>query len=67
MTLHVRYEGRSFDVPFQTLGLHSTAGDAAVKKALARHLDIPANRLDGYVIDRVPSGNLILRPEAVYG
>jgi hypothetical protein len=41
--------------------------DTAVKERLANHLDINQNRLQSYVIDRRPSGDLIIRPEAVYG
>ncbi len=41
--------------------------DSAVKELLAQHFDVHLNRLQSYVIDRRPSGDLIVRPEAVYG
>ena len=67
MVLHVRYEGRSFDVDFRQLGLAGSPGDTEVRQALARHLDVKSTALNGHVIDRAPNGNLVLRPEAVYG
>lgn len=70
--LHVRFEGRSFDLPVEVLqprGYHSdrVASDAEIKALLAGHLNVAPARLDGYVIDRRPDGTLIVRPEAVYG
>ena len=64
---HVRFEGQSRDVSVADLGVTPQAGDAAVRQALARFLDVPAARLEGYVLDRHPTGNLTLRPEAVFG
>jgi hypothetical protein len=65
--VHVRFEGRSFDVEASQLGIASGMNDIAVKERLANHLDVNQNRLQSYVIDRRPSGDLIVRPEAVYG
>ena len=65
--IHVRFEGRSFDVSEKTLGLKGPASDYVVRERLAQHLDIGRGRLDGYVVDRLTSGDLVVRPEAVYG
>lgn len=65
--IHVRFEGRSFDLQENKLGLNASANDKAIREALAGHLDVGIGRLAGYVIDRQPSGDLIVRPEAVYG
>ena len=65
--VHIRFEGRSVDVAETQLGIASEMNDLAVKERVARHLDVNAERLFGYVIDRRPSGELIVRPEAVYG
>jgi hypothetical protein len=65
--VHVRFEGRSFDVAESQLGITTGMGDTAVKERLANHLDVSQNRLQSYIIDRRPSGDLIVRPEAVYG
>ena len=65
--IHVRFAGRSFDVPLATLDLGRAATDAGVKRALAAHLEVAEQRLDDYVVDRHANGNLTLRPEAVFG
>jgi hypothetical protein len=65
--LHVRFEGRSFDLAENTLGITYNSTDTAVKERLGQHLDIAQERLNDYVIDRRPSGDVIIRPEAVYG
>ena len=41
--------------------------DAEIKEQLARHFDVGSKRLEFYVVDRTPNGDLIVRPEAVYG
>jgi hypothetical protein len=65
--VHVRFEGRSFDVAETRLGVTAITSDLAIKERLSQHLDINQNRLNEYVIDRRPSGDVIIRPEAVYG
>ncbi len=65
--VHVRFEGRSYDLPKRELGLNGHGRDADVKAHLARYFDVSPDRFDLYVIDRRPSGDLIVRPEAVYG
>jgi hypothetical protein len=65
--IHVRFGGRSFDVPLANLDFGRGADDAGVKRALARHLDVAPGQLDDHVVDRHPSGNLTVRPEAVFG
>jgi hypothetical protein len=65
--VHVRFEGRSFDVCEEQLGLMVGMSDRQILELLAKHLDVSLKRLDFYVVDRSPGGNLIIRPEAVYG
>lgn len=65
--LHVRFNGRSFDVPLAALDVGSRSRDRDVKQNLARHLEVDPSRLDDYVIDRHSNGNLTIRPEAVFG
>jgi len=65
--VHVRFNGRSFDVPVATLDVGDGAGDEQIKRALASHLEVSERRLNDYVIDRHTNGNLTLRPEAVFG
>ncbi len=65
--IHVRYEGRSFDVNEARVNAHAGLPDAKIKEQLARHLDVVCQRFDNYVVDRTPNGDLVIRPEAVYG
>lgn len=75
MTIHLRHQGRSMDLSAAQLGLDEVAlrqatDDAverALRDALARHFDVAPDRFDHHVIDRPTNGNLIVRPEAVYG
>ena len=64
--VHVRFEGRSFDLTRRELGLNGHGQDADVKARLARYLDVRPENLDGYLVERRPNGDLIVRPEAVY-
>ncbi|MBD2169594.1 hypothetical protein H6G04_35150 [Calothrix membranacea FACHB-236] len=65
--VHIRFEGHSVDVTETQLGINTGMNDVAVKEQVARHLDVNCDRLEAYIIDRRPSGDLIIRPEAVYG
>lgn len=65
--VHIRFEGRSYDITEQQVQVTTNMSDRAIKEQLSHYLDISTNRLQDYVIDRRPSGDLIIRPEAVYG
>jgi hypothetical protein len=65
--VHIRFEGRSLDITETQLGISVGMNDGAVKERVSRHLDVNINRLSSYIVDRRPSGDLIIRPEAVYG
>jgi hypothetical protein len=65
--VHVRFNGRSFDIPMRDLDIGTGSNDADVKTALAHYMDVPARELSGYVIDRHETGNWTIRPEAVFG
>ncbi len=65
--VHVRFEGRSFDLTRRELGLNGQRRDADIKARLALYFDVSPERFDIYIVDRRPNGELIVRPEAVYG
>ena len=65
--IHLRYEGRSYDLSEKQLRLAHGASDSEIRSRLAGFLDVSEHRLAPYVIDRRESGDLIVRPEAVYG
>lgn len=64
---HVRFDGRSHDIPLSALDVGPASSDAAIRRALAGYLEIPEARLRDYVIDRHETGNLTVRPAAVFG
>ena len=65
--VHVRFAGRSFDIPLSSLDLGAMSADGQIKRGVARHLDVPVSRFDSYTVDRHANGNLTVRPEAVFG
>jgi hypothetical protein len=65
--VHVRFDGRSLDVPLSGLDVGPGSDDRTLKRALARHLEVPEGALRDYVVDRHETGNLTVRPEAVFG
>ena len=65
--VHIRYEGRSVELSEAQLNIHAGMSDAEIKERVARRFDAAARKLEFYVVDRTPNGDLIVRPEAVYG
>ena len=66
-TLHVRFEGRSVDIPVNDLDVGQFSSDVEIKHAVARYLDVPVAKFQHYTVDRHGTGNLTVRPEAVFG
>ena len=67
MMIHVRYDGFSRQFCKEELSLTNSAQDTAIKQRIAGAMGLRAGSLKGYIVDRRPSGNWIVRPEAVYG
>ncbi len=65
--LHVRFDGRSLDIPLSDLDVGQLSSSHEIKQAVANYLDVPAGKLRHYVVDRHDTGNLTVRPEAVFG
>ena len=65
--LHIRFDGRSFDIPLSDLDVGTLSSDAEVKNALAGYLNVPEVKFRDYTVDRHDTGNLTVRPEAVFG
>ncbi len=65
--IHIRFDGRSLDVPLAELVGADTVNDHDIKRAVARHLEVSEARLRDYVIDRHETGNVTIRPQAVFG
>jgi hypothetical protein len=65
--VHVRFEGRSYDYAERDLRVQPTMTDREIKERLAQFLDASMDRFEPYVVERTARGDLIIRPEAVYG
>ena len=65
--LHIRFEGRSFDIPLGDLDLGDQSSDADIKRGLSEYLNVPFSKFAHYVVDRHSTGNLTIRPEAIFG
>ena len=65
--IHIRFEGRSYDLTMAQLQLVGDVSDAQIRMAVAQYLDVGLDRLEGYVVERHGTGNFTLRPEAVFG
>lgn len=64
--VHVRFEGRSYDIS-EPLPAGVMLNDSRLLALLAQRFDVSPGRFKNYVVDRRPSGTVIVRPEAVYG
>ena len=68
MVVHVRYDGRSVDLPFQNLEVGDQSSDQRIRDAVAQRLNESANKFDGYIVDRnLETGDVTVRPQAVFG
>jgi hypothetical protein len=47
--------------------LQTATSDQELKERLARRFDVNPESLKPYVVDRTERGDVIVRPEAVYG
>lgn len=65
--VHIRFEGRSYDANENQLEITNEMNENGIKERVAKYLEVNCDRLSLYVVDRRPSGDLIIRPEAVYG
>ena len=65
--LHVRFEGRSWDILCRDLDIGLMSTDEQVRRALANHFDVAIGKFRPYVIERHDNGNMTVRPEAVFG
>lgn len=65
--IHIRFEGKSQDISVSELDIGRASTDEQIKSAVAGFLDVEAEKLENYVIERHENGNYTVRPEAVFG
>jgi hypothetical protein len=51
----------------RSLGLRDAPTDREIRHAVARFLDVKPAQAEDLVIDRTPYGDILVRPEAVFG
>ena len=64
--LHLRFQGRSIELPLADLDLTLDADDAQILRSLSAYLGRPSGALDGLVVVRHQHA-IVVRPEAIYG
>ena len=65
--VHIRFEGRSWDILCRDLDVGPNSSDEQVRRALANYFDVALGKFRAYVIERHDNGNMTVRPEAVFG
>ncbi len=64
---HIRYEGRTFEIKPRVFELSTQANDRDIMRRVSDWLGVPESGLRNYVVDRRPSGDVVVRPEAIFG
>ncbi len=66
--LHIRADGRSYDIPLVELDVGDRSTDEQVRVAAADHLGIPIGKLRGFSVDRnAATHDITMAPPAVFG
>lgn len=66
--VHVRFDGRSLDIPLADLDVGTMSTDDQVRNAVATFLEVPAFKLQAFRVERnEQTGSITIRPEAVFG
>lgn len=65
--VHIRFEGRSWDILCRDLDVGPMSTDDEIRRSLANYFDVDLGKLRVYVIERHRNGNMTVRPEAVFG
>ena len=65
--LHIRFEGRSIDIDIDQLDIGPESTDNQVREAVAAYMEVPLQKLQRFAVDRHATGNITVRPEAVFG
>jgi HEAT repeat protein len=67
-TLHIRYEGQSYDAALSDFDIGDLSTDAQIRSAAATHLGTAETKFANFSIDRnAETGDVTLRPQAVFG
>ena len=67
MMLHIRHQGRSWDLEADAIGVSRASTDAEIKERIARYLEVGVEVIGDLLVDRIKNGDIVVRPQAVYG
>lgn len=66
--IHIRYDGRSLDIPLTEVDVGVLSTDEQIRTAVADNMGIPVAKLRAFAVDKnMESGEITLRPEAIFG
>ena len=65
--IHIRYEGKSHDIPVAEFDIGQASTDNQIKAAVANFLEVEVDKLENYVVEHHENGNFTIRTEAVFG
>lgn len=66
--VHVRHDGRSHEQTLARLGITMSSSDDEIRSAAASFFDLGRDAISKLVVERnTATGNITLRPEAVFG
>jgi hypothetical protein len=64
----IYYDGMSFEVQEREIGLlRGEVGERQILYAVASYLDVNYDQVEKLRLERMPSGDILLRPEAICG
>ena len=64
--IHIRFEGKSHDIPVSEMDIGESSTDEQIKTAVAGFLQVEPSALENYVIAHHKNGNFTIRPEATF-
>ena len=65
--VHIRWNGQSCDVEERVLRLRDGMSENDIRTAVAQYLDADPCEVSRLVLHRTAHGDLLLRPQAVFG
>ena len=65
--IHIRFEGKSHDIPVSEMDIGQASSDEQIKTAIASFLEVKVDKLENYVVEHHENRNFTVRPEAVFG
>lgn len=65
--VHILYNGVSNNIDMTSLDVGDLSTDTQIREAIASYLEVPNSKMANYQVDRSPSGDVTLRPQASFG